>query len=238
MEQTITHIQPIINGNVNPRLTPEIFAELEPEVQAQVIWNLKVNGEFAHCFEDIDREVFIKIPTGSHEDHPDPVENFKRVKETLAKHHNYMRVKTSERRFELGQRIHAAQRELGFGGMIQMDVDRLQGFVQAGGSWNDFKVSDVNSGIRYLEAKAPRRDYGPNNPNTGRPFHNWKISPSTEYIVLEYDFLDKNQFDQVWNFYHQEFQPKARTMKADSCRFEEHDLGNGYFSAELILWWD
>lgn len=238
MEQTITHIQPIINGSVNPRLTPEIFAELTPEVQAQVIWNLKVSGEFAHCYQDIDREVFEKIPTGFHKDHPDPVENFKQIKDTLAKHHNYMRSKTRDRRFELGKKIHQAQRELGFGGFIQMDADRLQGFVHAGGNWNDFNANDVNSGIRHLEAKAPRREYGVNNPNTGQGFHTWKISPSTEYLVLEYEFLDKDQFEMVWDFYHKEFQSVARPLRADSCRFEEHDLGNGYFSAELILWWD
>lgn len=237
MEQTIT-IQPIINGSVNPRLTPELFAELNPELQAQVIWSLKVDGEFAHSFKDIDREVFIKIPTGDHEDHPDSVQNFIRVKDKLARHHNYMRVKTSQRRFELGIRIHQAQRELGFEGFVQMDADRLQGFVQAGGNWNEFKVSDVNAGIRHLEAKSPRKEYGVNNPNHAHPLHKWKISPSTEYIVMEFDSLDQAQFEGVWNFYHEEFQSAARRMKADSCRFEEHKHEDGLFSAELILWWD
>jgi hypothetical protein len=237
MEQTIT-IQPIINGKVNPRLTPELFAELPEEVQIRVIWNLKVDGEFAHSFQDIDKEVFVKIPTGSHEDHPDHVENFKRIQDRLARHHNSMRVKTQQRRFELGQRIHQAQRELGFEGFIQMDADRLQGFVQAGGNWNDFKVSDVNAGIRHIEARVPRKVYGVNNPNTGQTFHKWKIVPSTEYIVLEFPFLNKENFEDVWNFYHVEFQSASRGMRADSCRFEEQDLGDGFFSAELILWWD
>lgn len=237
MEQTIT-IQPIINGSANPRLTPKLFAELDKQTQAQVIWNLKVGGEFAHTFRDIDHEVFEKLPTSAHEDHPDPVENFKKVRKALQDHHNRMRVKTSNRRYELGKRIYQAQRELGFGGMIQLDADRLQGFVKEGGNWNDFNTVKVNAGIARIEAEAPRQDYGPNNPNTGYPIHKWKISPNAEYIVLEYDFINLETAARVKDFFRNYFEPYGRSMKADSIRIEEQDLGNGYFSAELVLWWD
>jgi hypothetical protein len=237
MEQTIT-IQPIINGSVNPRLTPKLFAELNHELQARVIWNLKVTGEFAHSFQDIDREVFIKIPTTDHEDHPDPVQNFIQIKDKLARHHNYMRVKTREHRFELGKKIFQAQRELGFGGQMELDADRLQGYIFAGGSWNDFDVKKVCSGIRKLEVEIPRVDYGVNNPNTGISMHKWKVTPGRDYVVLEFDFISTDTLAKIQKFFETEFTSMSKMMQADSCRIETEDLGNGYHSGELILWWD
>ena len=176
----VLEIQPIINGSANPRLTPEMFKELDRETKKRVIWNILVSMEFAHSFKEVDHRVFEKpefkvdykdINNDEEGTALDLDALFVTVKEESRKHEARMMVKTANLHFELGQKIYAAQKELGFGGMMELDKNRMQGYIKACGSWNDFKASDVSAAIEKLHNLAPRMNYGPNNPNTGNLIH-------------------------------------------------------------------
>jgi hypothetical protein len=251
--ETLQQIQPIINGSVNPRLTPELFNDLQDViVKRQVIWNLLVSMEFAHSFKDVDHQVFQKPDFKSKYANPEIFEHtnvfnsdhivlnelFVTVRKEFNAHQNSMLSKTSDRRFELGKRIYHAQKELGFGGMVEMDKDRLQGYIKECGSWNDFNVSAVTNAIINAEKAAPRMGYGPNNPNTGNLIHKWKSVQGCEYVVMEFDYVLLNKLEEIKEFYQNVWEPKGRAAKADSIRYEVVEHGSGYFGIELIWWWD
>lgn len=238
-----TEIRPIINGSANPRLTPELFKNLDTVTKRSVIWNILVSMEYPHSYQDVDREVFekpqYKIGYKELQNEESELDKlFDTVKNEQRKHHNLMRTRTANRRYELGKKIYETQKELGFGGMLTLDIDRLQGYIKSCGSWNGFKASEVNSVIGKLDTLAPRTDYGPNNPNTGNSMHKWKTVHGCEYVIMEFGFIDSQTLDRVKEFYKSQWEPKARSAKADSVRFEESDHGNGYFGIELIMWWD
>ena len=149
-----------------------------------------------------------------------------------------MKTKTANHRFELGQKIHKAQKELGFGGMITLDKDRMKGYISAGGNWNDFDSLEVSYAIGKLDTLAPRKDYGPNNPNTGYKEHEWKSVISTEYVIMEYDFICEKQLNRIKEFYKTHWEPVGKSIKADSIRHEVTEHGDNYFGIELIWWWD
>jgi hypothetical protein len=240
-------IQPIINGSANPRLTPELFNQLDNSTKRRVIWNILVSMEFAHTYKEVDHEVFEK-PTFKvdYQDLMNEEEGtaldldalFVTVKKESEAHENRMMVKTANRRFELGKKIHAAQKELGFGGWIELDKDRMQGYIKAGGSWNDFDASKVSGAIGKLHELAPRMNYGPNNPNTGNLIHKWKSVHRTEYLVMEYEFIGPETLEEVKEFYKTHWEPIGKSVKADSIRYEVVEHGNNYFGIELIMWWD
>lgn len=242
-----TAIQPIINGSVNPRLTPELFKELDKAAKRQVIWNIVVSMGFAHCFPEVDPKVFqpseFKV---SYEDltydNPDGELDldklFVTAKEEYNAHHNKMKTKTANLHYELGQKIYAAQKELGFGGMMELDKNRLKGYISACGNWNDFNSSNVGAAIGRMHELAPRRDYGPNNPNTGGIMHTLKSVHGCEYIILSYEFITAPDLERVKEFYQKHWEPKGKSIKADSIRYEESDHGQGYYKIDLIWWWD
>jgi hypothetical protein len=241
-------IQPIINGDANPRLTPELFKDLDPRVKRQVIWNIMVSMEFAHSYRDIDREVFEHSPFKGKLEYSDIQEEgegaldldklFVTVRKEFEDHQNRLSGKTANRRFELGKKIHAAQKELGFGGWMELDKNRMQGYIHAGGSWNDFDAPKVSYAVSKLHSLAPRSNYGPNNPNTGNLLHKWKSVHSTEYLVMEFDYVDSKVLEEVKEFYSKHWEPVGKSIKADSIRYEVTEHGNNYFGIELIMWWD
>ena len=114
----------------------------------------------------------------------------------------------------------------------------MQGYIEAGGSWNDFKASDVSAAIGKLHALAPRMNYGVNNPNTGNLIHKWKSVHRTEYVVMDFDFVGKESLEEIKEFYSKHWEPIGRRIKADSIRYEIVEHGNGYFGMELVMWWD
>lgn len=243
----VLEIQPIINGSANPRLTPEMFKGLDRETKKRVIWNILVSMEFAHSFKEVDNRVFEKpefkvdyrdINNDDEGTALDLDALFVTVKEESRKHEARMMVKTANLHFELGQKIYAAQKELGFGGMMELDKNRMQGYIKACGSWNDFNASDVSAAIEKLHNLAPRMNYGPNNPNTGNLIHKWKSVHGCEYLIMEFDFISEETLNEVKEFYKAHWEPKGRAVKADSIRFEEVEHGQGYFGIELIMWWD
>jgi hypothetical protein len=234
-------IQPIINGSTNPRLTREIFETLPFETKRGVVWNIMVSMEFAHCFPGVDHRCFEK-PEEKYDYSSITEENanelFTEMREKFTKQHNKMLAKTHDLQYELGKKIYAAQSELGFGGYINLDAWRLKGYISAGGSWNDFNCNSVGAAITRMENLAPRRDYGVNNPNTDATMHKWKSVHRCEYVILEYEFIDGKDVERIKTFYSEHWEPKGRSIKADSVRIEVEELGNGYYSVELIWWWD
>ncbi|MCE5293500.1 MAG: hypothetical protein LLF94_02660 [Chlamydiales bacterium] len=242
---TVQEIQPIVNGSVNPNLTPELFSSLDLQTKRQVIWNVVVSLGFAHCFQDVDYSVFQpsdyklsydELQAYSSGDTLDKL--FVEVKEQYNAHHNKMLAKTANHRFELGKKIHKAQKELGFGGMITLDKDRMKGYISANGNWNEFNSTDVCHAIGKMDALAPRKDYGPNNPNTGAKAHEWKSVSGGEYVLMEYDFIGEEQLERVKEFYNTHWEPVGKSIKADSIRYVVTEHGSGYFGIELIWWWD
>lgn len=144
--------------------------------------------------------------------------------------------KTRELHFANGVQIHIAQSKYHFGGFLEMDGPTLEGYLSMMGSWNNFDSTKVNMAINSLDGRAPRMDYGVNNPNTGRIKHKW--STTGEYVTMKFDYVGEREAEKIISFFHSEWETKGREIKADSIRYELNDLGHGHFSVELIMWWD
>lgn len=234
-------IQPIINGSVNPRLTQEIFNDLPFETKRGVVWNIMVSMGFAHSFPGVDIRCYQKLEeefeySSITEENANDL--FATMRERFKASHERMLDKTNVLHYELGEKIYHAQKELGFEGYINLNAWRLKGYISAGGSWNDFDSNKVGAAITKMDNLAPRRNYGVNNPNTGLPMHKWKTIHSCAYVILEYEFIVEEDVENIRSFYNEHWEPKGRSIKADSIRIEVEELGNGYYSAELVWWWD
>jgi hypothetical protein len=241
MKEQIETIQPIINGSVNPNLTQELFNELPFDTKKSVIWNIMVSIGFAHSFPGVDPRCYEKLEEKfeySSIIEEDANDLFATMRERYKASHNRMLGKTKDLYYELGKKIHAAQKELGFGGYVQLDAYRLKGYIDAGGSWNDFNSSNVGAAVSRMDSLAPCRDYGVNNPNSGHPMHQWKVVHSCEYVILSYEFIDKKDLEKVQAFYIEHWEAKGRSIKADSVRIEINELDGNYYTVELIWWWD
>jgi hypothetical protein len=121
---------------------------------------------------------------------------------------------------------------------MELSNFKMQGYIHAIGSWNDYKASDVSAAVSKLHALAPRKDYGINNPNTGQLMHKWKTVHSGEYLMMEYEFIGPKELEVVKEFYESVWKSEGNKIKADSIRFEVIEHGNNYFGIELIMWWD
>ena len=237
------NMQPIINGSANPRITLEIFKGLEYEAKRAYIWNVIVSLGFAHCFPEVEHKVFEPSPDKDKWKHSDITpENadslFDEVKNAYTSHHTKMLAKTENLHHEYGKKIHEAQKEYGFGGVMELTKYKMQGYIQAIGSWNDYNASDVSAAVSKLHELAPRKEYGMNNPNTGQLMHKWKSVHSGEYLMMEYEFIGSKELEAIKEFYKEYWEPKGRAIKADSVRFEVVEHDNNYCGIELIMWWD
>ena len=237
------NMQPIINGSANQRITLEIFKGLEYESKRSYLWNIIVSLGFAHCFPEVEHKVFEPSPDKDKWKHsditPENVDSlFDEVKHAYTSHHNKMLAKTTNLHHEYGKKIHEAQKEYGFGGVMELTIFKMQGYIQAIGSWNDYKASDVSAAVSKLHALAPRKDYGINNPNTGQLMHKWKTVHSGEYLMMEYEFIGPKELEVVKEFYESVWKSEGNKIKADSIRFEVVEHDNNYFGIELIMWWD
>ena len=234
-------IQPIINGSLNPNLTQELFNELPFETKKSVVWNVMVSMGFAHCFPGVDPRCYEKLEekfeySSITEENANDL--FAELRERYKAQHNRMLGKTKDLYYELGNKIYHAQKELGFGGWIGLDAWRLKGYLSAGGSWNEFDHNKVGAAITRMDNLAPRRDHGVNNPNSGHTMHQWKTVHRCDYVVLEYEFIDAKDLERIKKFYEEHWDAKGISVKADSVRMDVQEIGNGYFSVELIWWWD
>jgi hypothetical protein len=236
-------IQPIINGSVNPNLTQELFNELPFDTKRGVIWNIMVSMGFAHCFPGVDPRCYEKLEekfeySSITEENANDL--FATMRERYKAQHNRMLGKTKDLYYELGGKIYHAQKELGFGGYVELDAYRLKGYLAAGGSWNDFNHGTVGAAVSRMDNLAPRRDYGVNNVNSGTPMHKWKTVHRCEYVILSYEFIDKKDLERVKTFYAEHWESKGKNIKADSVRIDIQKLDDSgtYYTVELIWWWD
>jgi hypothetical protein len=241
--ETTEKIKPIINGSSNPRYTLELFKALSVEEKKQIIWNKYINLLSAHSYPDIDYVCF-KAPDFELKYSDTQLLNsdefdllFENINEIYKKNHTETKRKTAAHHFKLGENIHKVQSELGFGGIIELSVNRLRGYIAANGSWNEFNSSRVAAAVNTINSQVPRVDYGINNVNTGNAMHVWKTISGCAYIFLEFSFVDSKTLDKIKEFYHI-WEREGRNAKADSIRHEITDHGNGYFGIEFVWWWD
>lgn len=236
-----TKIEPIINGSVNPRLTQDMFNDLDFTTKRSVIWNIIVSIRYAHSFPEVDHRCF-EAPDEKFVYDSITEENanelFATVKQKFIEHHNKMKRKTTELHYKMGFDIYNMQEKLGFGGFIELTIHRLRGYISGCGSWNEFKSSKVSGAILEMHNLAPRKDYGPNNCNSGNIMHTFKTVYGCEYIIMEFDFVSKEDTEIIKQFYKERWETKGKSIDADSIRFEETDHGNGYYGIELFWWWD
>lgn len=240
MEQTENPVKlmPIVNGSFNHELTNEQMLEFDYETKKAMAWRLIVAMDFPSSFRDIDPKVFTPtIPKVTHDMlTPDRIDDMLVTARTeFQQRHKQLLTLTENYYYKLGQRIHEARKELGFGGFIEMDYRKMIGYIVAGGSWNNFKHFEVSGAVKELEFLTPKF-YMPNNPNNGSKNHVWKTSG--EYLVIHCKYLSAKDLILWDSFYSTHFERIGRQINADSVRKEVADLGQDYYALDLIMWWD
>lgn len=231
-------LQPIVNGSFNFEMTNEQVFALDFETKKHCTWILIVSLQFAHSFKNIAYEVFTPVVCKyTHDMITDETVNdiFTTVRAQFEKRQLQLDVLTSNLYYQQGQQIYKAQQELGFKGFLEMDYRKLAGYLQAIGSWNDFEHFKVIDAIKKIENEVPRF-YMVNNPNNGQPKHKWTVTG--EYITMKFEYVSKEDKDIYLNFYENTFNPTAKSVRADSVRYELEELPYEHYSLELIMWWD
>lgn len=239
MTQTITtDLQPIVNGSFNQELTNEQILCFDFETKKRIAWNLIVSLGFAHSFRDIAPEVFIAVPSKWSYDmltleYIDTV--VIDVREAFNNRQRQLNFLTNNYYYGQGKQIHEAQKRLQFGGMLEMNIYKLQGYISAIGNWNDFSSAVAMEAVEKLDEICPAF-YIKNNPNNGLKKHIWTVGG--DYITMKFSYLGNEDKERYMNFYKEYFEPTAKKINADSVRFELEELPNNAFSLELIMWWD
>jgi hypothetical protein len=245
MEKTL----PIINGSFNPRFLLNDFQEL-PDLQSkqQTVWYLLKSIGNKESYPDVDHLVFsgiIEPPSLPVNEHKEILE---KSEEELTKLFSLLQVAkelykqnllmlTKQRSREKGQQIYRLQQKLGFGGFLEMDLNRLKGYMEECGGWNDFNPAKISQKLNSIEKACPRKDYGVNNPSTGLPMHIYRTVSGCEYVNIYFPFLSEREVEKVVEFYKNVWEPVGQEVIADSVRMVEEKDGP-YSSIELIWWWD
>lgn len=236
--QTKTDLWPIVNGSFNHELTNEEMLSFDLETKKQMTWNLIVSLEFAHSFRDIDPRVFVADPPKYTHDilTADRVDDIMITVRTIfqQKHKDLLRL-TGDYYYRLGKRIAEAQKELGFSGFIQMDFRKLIGYIHSTGSWNEFSHIEVADAVSKIDSLAPRF-YVRNNCNNGKKYHKW--TTTGEYITMRVDYAPIERQADFLSFYKMHFEPIAKSVKADSVRYELTEIDQQAFAIEFVMWWD
>ncbi len=234
-----------INGGINPRLTKSDFELLDFDAKKDVVWGLQCSLEYASNFHGVDREVFQKVRrlVDQHADITiDNVDDLYDLMVVETKIHTKNMLKaTYDYHNSLGRKIQQQQKELGFSGFLEMSPGKLCGYIEEYGSWNNFDPVLVGDVIMELEGSVPTKDYGINNPNTGAPFHKWKIN--SDYLIMSFGYVSEKDLERIESYYLKQWGVLGRKAKADSIRIEKNSLGNWfgngeYFDVELVMWWD
>lgn len=236
--ETLEKLMPIVNGSFNQELSFLEMLEFNFEEKKGMAWNLIVSGGYIRSFSDVDPAVFTPMVAKYTHDmiKPENVDDIlTEVRTEWSQYHKNLLTLTSNLYFRQGEQIYKAQKDLGFGGFIQMDARKLVGYICAGGSWNDFNHSAVSEGVRTLEALSPRF-YRRNNPNNGQKRHYWTMK--SDYITMVVDCITEPDLQNYLDFYKTHWQRVGQTIKADSIRMEQNEIGSGAFSLEFIFWWD
>jgi hypothetical protein len=236
--ETLEKLEPIVNGSFNHEITFSEMLKFDFETKKRMAWSLIVSSSYAHSFKNIASAVFTPL-VQKYTYEMLTIQNIDQilteVRTEFNQHHKNLLALTSNLYYTQGQQIYEAQKNLGFGGFLKMDYRKIVGYIQAGGSWNDFKASDVASGVRELESLAPLF-YKRNNPNNGMKRHDWAMR--SDYLTMSVDYITQTDLGDWLAFYTNHWGRIGRNIKADSIRMEQNDLGNGAFSLEFIFWWD
>jgi len=240
METTTVKLEPIVNGSFNHELTNEQMLEFPFESKKQMAWNLIVSMQFAHSFKNVDHKVFNPVVAQKYTHDmltPDCIDDVLVTVRTQyqQKHKDLLRL-TADLYYKQGAEIYRQQKELGFGGFLKMDGRKMIGYIQAGGSWNEYNHIDIASAVQELEQLVPKVYYNPNNPNNGNKMHEW--TTTGEYLTMVFNYLSKKDHDRCMEFYNKHFQPIGRRIKADSVRFELTEHPNDHYALEFVMWWD
>lgn len=239
MTQTITtDLQPIVNGSFNQELTNEQILCFDFETKKRIAWSIIVSLGFAHCFRNIALEVFIAMPSKYTYDMLTPLyidTAVIDVRNEFTARQRQLQFLTNDLYYTQGKQIHEAQKRLQFGGMLEMNIYKLRGYIASIGNWNDFDSSEVMQAVTQLDEICPTF-YIKNNPNNGLKKHIWTVGG--DYITMKFSYLGNEDKESYMNFYKQYFEPTAKKIKADSVRFDLEELPNNAFSLELIMWWD
>lgn len=232
--------EPIVSGSFNHNLTQEEAKAFPREQKLTMCWFLIVSFNHAHSFKNIENEVFYQTENLWSHKELEEIEDIDSILVCLMeayqdKHYDLLQ-RSEVYGIEKGRNIAKAQKELSFGGFIEMNYSRAMGYVMEGGSWNDFDSNNVSSMIKKIEGLAPRREYGPNNCNTGLIKHKWTLTG--EYLTLKYDYINSNELQPILDFYKSTWEIEGQKVKADSIRYEKEDFDGRAHSIELIMWWD
>lgn len=231
----------ICNGSINKTLTLEELLQFDIEHKHTAIRYLGTAGEYAHSFEEIDGNVFTALP---------PLYEYQQIQEfnneqanealtivynRLNEHHELMKQKSHALHIELGKKIHGAQSELKFTGEFNLTFGQALGFVSAAGNWNDFKVSKVHHLLKKLHDRAPRVNFGVNNPNTGRIWHTWSIK--SDYILMNFGYTDERGV-KILEEWFKTVKYLQNLANVDSFKLNIESYENDGFEVSLVMWWD
>lgn len=238
----------IVNGRLNPSLTDEELLSLEGESLKEATWYMMVSirsGDhpfrndvhpinpriYRMCYERTD------VPSYIYEELH--IDTLAKLQTLLDARKNLKSQYTREMwliEHKQGRDIYNSQKELNFSGRFNLTVEQLCGFISARGSWNDFQVGDVIRAVRKLDEKAPRYQYGVNNPNTGFKGHQWQIEG--DYIFLVSPYLGDDKAKEAWAIFFSTFEVMFEGAKADSIQSKKINNGVTDCGFEFYAWWD
>jgi len=234
-----TELQPIVNGSFNHDLTDEQMLQFDFANKRHMAWCLIVSMGSAHNFRNIDAKIFKTVSCEYtyqmiSEENVDQV--LIAVRKQFNEHHAEMLQLTADLYFKQGEDIFKVQRELGFSGFLRMDFRKLMGYVTAMGNWNDFNGKRVAQAIKHLDNAVPKFSM-PNNCNNGMSLHEWFMQ--NDYITMKLHYLTETDKDKYLKFYKEHWETTARSIEADSVRYElEFDDESKRYTLEMIYWWD
>lgn len=81
---------------------------------------------------------------------------------------------------------------------LQLTPHQARGYLSKLSSWNDFSSSALANAITAIEGLGIVKDYGFNNPNTGRPCTSWEVlGPNSDYWNLLIEIHTQATYAQV-----------------------------------------
>lgn len=231
-------LEPIVNGSVNSDLTLPLMLEFDYKTKQTMAWFLICSINSISQYRHVASEVFYKSEVKYTYDMitPESVDEvLTNMKQELDRKTSSLKVLTNSLHYKQGKEIFEARKNLGFGGFLEMNAAKMVGYVHAVGSWNEYDHMSIGAAIQTLETHIPVF-YMPNNPNNGMKRHKW--ATNGDYITIKCDYLGKGDRAEYLEFYKEIFQPMAKRIKADSCRYEIIEHEYDACSLEMIYWWD
>ncbi len=246
MQQEINGKFLICNGSINATLTIDELLQFNEDNKRTALRYFQIEGQYRQINSEIDSSVFKPMQelytyetlmqlSGSELDLA-----LTKVYNNLQQHEAQLQVATNRLHYDLGKKIHAATIDLKFSGELKLTKGQLLGFIDAIGNWNDFRANKVAKAINYLHASAPRVNYGNNNPNTGRLWHEWCIAGDS--IYMKFGLCNSEALATIKNWFNTITNVKSMAG-ADSFELHVQEIQNEYskdqcYIVTVELWWD